>query len=236
MIGINTAIYAKAQGIGFAIPINKAEKIVSDLIKYGEVVHAWIGIIVQDIDASLAKYLNVSENIGVLIKKVENNGPAYNAGINNGDIILSIGEKKVSSEKDYQTIIRDFAAGETIDIKISRNGKNKRYAVKATVFPKERAMDLAYNLLGISVENLSIKNRYLYKTDSKEGVVISDLHPQSYLAHIGARAGDIIRQINDITIKNVKDFEKAVIRYRKKSSVAILLQRGDQLYNITVKL
>jgi Do/DeqQ family serine protease len=236
LIGINTAIYAKAQGIGFAIPINKAKRIVSDLIKYGEVVHAWIGITVQKIDERLSQYLNFSDNTGVLVKKVENNSPAYKVGIGNGDIILSIGTTKIYSEKDYQTIMRDFSEGETIDIKILRNGKEKRFAVKATVFPKELAMDLAYNLLGIAVENLSIKNRYRYKTDAREGVVISDLHPQSYLARIGASPGDIVRQMNDITINNIKDFDKAIIKYRQKSSVVILLQRGNQLYNITVKL
>ena len=132
--------------------------------------------------------------------------------------------------------MRDFSEGETIVINVLRNGNKKRFAVKATVFPKELAMDLAYKLFGIAVENLSIKNRYRYKTDAREGVVISDLHPQSYLARIGASQGDIIRQMNDITINNIKDFEKAVIKYRQKSSVVILLQRGNQLYNITVKL
>ncbi len=236
LIGVNTAIYAKAQGIGFAIPINKAKKIVSDLIKYGEVVHAWIGITVQKIDERLSQYLNLSDKIGVLVKKVENNSPAYKTGISNGDIILSIGTTTIYSEKGYQTIMRDFSEGETIVINVLRNGNKKRFAVKATVFPKELAMDLAYNLFGIAVENLSIKNRYRYKTDAREGVVISDLHPQSYLARIGASQGDIIRQMNDITINNIKDFEKAVIKYRQKSSIVILLQRGNQLYNITVKL
>ncbi|UCD31786.1 MAG: Do family serine endopeptidase [Desulfobacterales bacterium] len=236
LIGINTAIYAKAQGIGFAIPINKAKRIVSDLIKYGEVVHAWIGITVQKIDKRLSQYLNLSENKGVLVQKVENNSPAHKAGISNGDIILSVGKTTIYSEKDYQAVRRDFAEGKTIDINILRDGKEKRFLVKATVFPKELAMDLAYNLLGITVENLSIKNRYQSKTDAREGVVIADLHPQSYLAHIGARPGDIIRQMNDITINNTNDFEKAVIKYRQKSSVVILLQRGNQLYNITVKL
>ncbi|UCD91157.1 MAG: Do family serine endopeptidase [Desulfobacterales bacterium] len=236
LIGINTAIYAKAQGIGFAIPINKAKRIVSDLIKYGEVVHAWIGITVQKIDKRLSQYLNLSENKGVLVQKVEKSSPAHKAGISNGDIILSVGKTTIYSEKDYQAVRRDFAEGKTIDINILRDGKEKRFLVKATVFPKELAMDLAYNLLGITVENLSLKNRYQYKTDAREGVVIADLHPQSYLAHIGARPGDIIRQMNDITINNTNDFEKAVIKYRQKSSVVILLQRGNQLYNITVKL
>lgn len=236
LIGINTAIYAKAQGIGFAIPINKAKRIVSDLIKYGEVVHSWIGITVQGIDEELSKYLNLPDKTGVLVKKVEKNSPAYKSGINDGDIILSLGTKVIHSEKDYQAVMREVSEGKTVTINILRNGKKIRFAVKATVFPKELAMDLAYQLLGVTVENLSTKNRYRYKTDAREGVVISDLHPQSYLARIGAGPGDIIRQMNDITITNILDFEKAVIKYRKKSSVVILLQRGNHLYNITVKL
>ena len=97
-------------------------------------------------------------------------------------------------------------------------------------------MDLAYSLLGITVENLSRKNKHAYNIHAQEGVMISELNNHAYLARIGARSGDVIHQINDIIIKNVNDFEKTIIKYRKKSSVVILLQRGDQLYNITVKL
>ena len=128
------------------------------------------------------------------------------------------------------------SAGEKIDITIWRNGKTKTVSVKTSAFPKELALDLAYNLLGISVENLSTKNLYTYKAMAKQGVLISDLNRQSFLAGRGARPGDVIRQIDDITIKNIKDFEEAIIKYRQKNSLVIVLQRGDQLYKITVKL
>ena len=97
LIGVNTAIYAKAQGIGFAIPINTAKRIVSDLIRYGEVIPAWIGITVQDIDADLARYLKASAIKGVLVKKAEKSGPAGKAGIREGDIILSIKTRDIIS-------------------------------------------------------------------------------------------------------------------------------------------
>jgi len=236
LIGINTAIYAKAQGIGFAIPINTAKRIVSDLIRYGEVIPAWIGITVQDIDPDLAWYLKASAIKGVLVKKAEKSGPASKGGIREGDIILSINTKDIISEKDFQRAMIAYSAGEKIDITIWRNGKTKTVSVKTSVFPKELALDLAYNLLGISVENLSTKNRYTYKAMAKQGVLISNLNRQSFLARIGARPGDVIRQIDDITIKNISDFEEAIIKYRQKNSFVIVLQRGDQLYNITVKL
>ena len=236
LIGINTAIYAKAQGIGFAIPINTAKRIVSDLIRFGEVIPAWIGITVQDIDADLARYLKASAIKGVLIKKAEKIGPARKSGIREGDIILSIKTGDILSEKDFHRVMNGIAAGEKIIVTVWRDGKTKTVSVKTSVFPKELALDLSYNLLGISVENLSTKNRYTYKTSAKQGVLISDINRQSFLARIGTRPGDIIRQINDITIKNIKDFKQAIIKYRQKKSLVIVLQRGDQLYNITVKL
>ena len=236
LIGINTAIYAKAQGIGFAIPINKARRIVTDLIRYGEVIMAWIGVTVQDIDAELAKYLKATTIKGVLVKKIEGSGPAFKAGIHVGDIIRSFGSRKILSQNDFNTAMSNIAAGEAINITIWRDGKTRDVSVKSSSFPIERALDLAHNILGITVKNLSKKNRYIYKTHTQEGVVITEINRNSYLARIGARPGDVIRQMDELTIKNIKDFKKAIIKYRKKKSLVIVLQRKDQLYNTTIKL
>jgi serine protease Do len=236
LIGINTAIYAKAQGIGFAIPINKARRIVTDLIKYGEVIPAWIGVIVQDLDDELARYLNATNVKGVFVKKIETTSPAHKAGIHEGDIIRSIGSRKILSQNDFNTAMSNISAGETIKINIWRDGKTKEISVKSSSFPMELALDLAKNILGVSVKNLSKKNRYIYKTYTQEGVVIAEINRHSYLAHIGARPGDVIRQMDELTIKNIDDFKKAIVKYRKKTSLVIVLQRQDQLYNITIKL
>ena len=195
LVGINTAIYAKAQGIGFAIPINKAKRIVADLIKFGEVVQAWIGLTVQSVDQRLAQYLQLNDIKGVLVKKVEETGPAHTAGIQDGDVIVALGKRNILSESDYQTTMRGFAAGQSIDIKIWRRGKTSTIAVHAAVFPEELAMDLAFHLLGINVAGLSSKNRHIYQTFAEEGVLIVEIHRQSHLARIGARPGDVIRQV-----------------------------------------
>ena len=132
--------------------------------------------------------------------------------------------------------MREFAAGQTIDIKTWRRGKTSTIAVHAAVFPEELAMGLALRLLGINVAALSSKNRHIYQTFAEEGVLIVEIHRQSHLARIGARPGDVIRQVDEITIKSIKDFKKAVIKYRHKSSLVIVLQRGRYLYNLSVKL
>ena len=236
LIGINTAIYAKAQGIGFAIPISKARKIISDLIQYGEVIQAWIGITVQDIDQKLARYLKMPDIKGIIVTSVEPQSPAQKAGLKEGDIILSIDNQKMASTGDYQTISRSLAAGSKIETKILRNSNEKTVRVNTRVFPIEMADDLADRILGIQVEDLTAKNRRRHRISARIGVVISEIKKNSYLAGIGARPGDVIRQIDDYTIENSEDFKKAIIKFRNKNSMVLLLQRGEQGYYITVTL
>ncbi len=236
LIGINTAIYAKAQGIGFAIPINKAKRIISDLIQHGEVIQPWLGLTIQSLDTKLAQYLKVPGNKGVLVKEVAKNSPSYKAGIHEGDIITSMGGRKIFSYNDYKTALKNFSAGDTIKINLWRNSKKITVSVGSAIFPLDMAGELAYQLLGIKTDNLSTKKRLAYKTIAKEGAIITEIHRQSYLYRIGARPGDVIRQIDEITIKNLKNFESAIVKYRYKTSVVILLQRGDQGYYISVKL
>ncbi|UCH22156.1 MAG: Do family serine endopeptidase [Deltaproteobacteria bacterium] len=236
LIGINTAIYAKAQGIGFAIPISKAKKIISDLIEYGEVIQAWIGITVQNVDSSLANYLKVPGKKGILVKAVETRSPAQKAGIQGGDIILSIGNRKIRSKDDYQTAMRGFASGDTLNVRIWRNNRLLTVTVTTKIFPMELADELAEKLLGVKAENLTSQNRHRYGVTARKGVVITDIYPRSYLFRIGARPGDVIRQIDELNILNIEDFKQAVVKYRHKKTVIILLQRSDQGYYITVEL
>ncbi|MGB5746094.1 MAG: Do family serine endopeptidase [Desulfobacterales bacterium] len=236
LIGINTAIYAKAQGIGFAIPIGKARKIISDLIQYGEVIQAWIGITVQNIDEKLARYLKIPDIKGVIVKSVESKSPAQKAGLQESDIILSLDNKKITSVGDYQSVAKSLAAGNPLEAKFWRNGKKKTVVLKTKVFPIDLADDLAYRILGIKVQDLTRKNRQQYRINAREGVMISEIKKNSYLDGIGARPGDVIRQIDDYSVENSEDFNKAIIKFRNKNSMVLLLQRGEQGYYITVTL
>lgn len=236
LIGINTAIYAKAQGIGFAIPINKTRKIISDLIAHGEVIEPWIGIIVQNIDAALARYLNVAVKSGVLIKSVESDSPAAKAGAREGDIIVALNKRKIVSEDDYQGALRNHSVGDGLNLAIRRSAETLTLSVVAGQFPMEKATALGYRLLGIRTEDLTPANRIRFQVSADSGAMISELNPQSFLAKIGAKSGDVIRRINEVPITNGKDFNTSIVKYRHKKSIILLLQRGDQGYYITVEL
>jgi Do/DeqQ family serine protease len=241
LIGINTAVYAKAQGIGFAIPINKAQKIINDLIHYGEVIPAWIGITVQDIDDSLATYLKIPtdnrrRHKGVMVKAVQAGSPAQKSGIKKGDIFLSIENKNLFSIQDYQLVMREVSAGDEMTASVWRDGSQRNFLVKTSTFPEDLAAELATELMGIEVENISAATRRKYHINADSGVVITKLKTGYQLSNIGAQPGDIIRQIDDQQVKTKADYHKAMVKYRQKSSVVVLLQRDDQLYSITIKL
>jgi len=235
LIGINTAIHAAARGIGFAIPINTAKRIVSDLIRHGQVIQAWIGISVQDIDLGLAQYLQATDVKGVLITQVDASGPAAKAGIQDGDILMALGKNKVLNTESFHLAMKSFASGDTIPLRIWRSGQERLFSLNASVFPLQKAEELAYQLLGIAVDTVSPRSRYGLRGQT-EGVIITDLHHRSYLARIGARPGDIIRQIDDMKTEDVDAFNRAIVKYRSKPSVFVLLQRGVHLYHLSVKL
>ncbi|RJQ61367.1 MAG: Do family serine endopeptidase [Desulfobacteraceae bacterium] len=236
LIGINTAIYAKAQGIGFAIPIHKAKRIVTDLIRYGEVVPAWIGLTVQEIDARLAKYLKAPESGGVLVKSVEPESPAQKAGIRDGDLLISIASRRIRTAEEFDAALKNLGTGKEADVTLWRDGKERTLTVVTSIFPQEKAMELAGELLGITVEGLTAKNRTRYRIGENEGVMISGVRNGSYLDRVGVVPGDIIRKLDDTATNDLEAFKKAIIKSRKKSSVVLLLQRESQLYYITVKL
>jgi Do/DeqQ family serine protease len=236
LIGINTAIYAKAQGIGFAIPINQAKRIVTDLIRYGEVIPVWIGIVIQDLDSQTADYLNLLNKKGVLVQAVEPSSPAEKADIRPMDVIVSIGSQQVHSIDEYFSVLRDYAEGDTLEFKLFRKGRLENASIKASIFPETLALDLSWRRAGILVENITAKHRKRLGISTRSGVMISKVRKGSFLSSIGVRPGDVIVQIDDIVLSNVEEYKQAIIKRRLKKSIVILLMRGDDGYYITVKL
>jgi S1-C subfamily serine protease len=180
--------------------------------------------------------LNYSGKKGVMIRAVEPQSPAQEVGLKQGDIIVSLGEKEIDSVGDYWLVKKTYAAGDALQATFWRNGELKTVALKTKVFPVALAEDLTLRLLGIKVGNLTAKIRSYYRIPARQGVAILEINEQSYLGSIGARPGDVIRKIDDYAIRDDEDFKKAIIKYRQKNSVVLLLQRGDQGYYITVNL
>jgi S1-C subfamily serine protease len=109
-------------------------------------------------------------------------------------------------------------------------------SLKASEFPRARADQLAWSLLGVKVEDLTPKNRRDYRITAKEGVLVKEVRSGSQLARVGVKAGDLIRQIDESGISDHEEFKKALVRVRQKPSIVLLIQRGEQGYYVTVTL
>jgi serine protease Do len=236
LIGINTAIYAKAQGIGFAIPINTAKRIVADLIQHGHVIQAWIGLIVQDVDARMAEYLNLKDVRGVLVTLVEDESPAAKAGLRAGDLIVAFNRRKTVNASEYLAGLRSVSAGDTTAVTRWRDGRSAELKIQTTIYPMARAPELAWRRLGVRVADVDPVLRRRFRLSVNKGTVITDVRAESHLARVGAAPGDILVQIDDLKTATETDFMTAIIKSRLKSSVMVLLQRDAQVYYLTVPM
>ena len=120
IIAINNAIIPYAQGIGFAIPINVAKDVANELISYGRVTRPWLGILGMDMNPTLASYYNLASDEGALIVRINEDSPAYHAGLHPGDIIVKIGENTIKGMEDLRQSIWQRKAGEKVKIQILR--------------------------------------------------------------------------------------------------------------------
>jgi len=236
LIGINTAIYSGAEGIGFAIPIDRAKRIVDNLIHYGRVYTAWLGITVQDLDENLITYFRLPESNGALITEIVKGSPAETGGLKRGDVITELGKRKIASSRDYYDQLSQHTAHETIEVVVYRDGKDHRIEITAASFPPELALVLAYDRLGFKVEELSRTVARKYGVPEGEALVISEIKKGSQAERIGLRQGDIVRGINDITITSEDNFKGAIIKYRLKERITVLIQRGWTVYSVPFKM
>jgi serine protease Do len=224
LIGINTAIYGRAQGIGFAIPISRAKRIVRELITHGMVETPWIGVVVQTLTPELAHHFDLPGKRGVVVRGVEAGSPAAHAGVQRGDVLLSLDSRSLRSAEEYIQQEHARSSGDTLRFRVLRDGKEKEVTIKAARFPQEQADDLAWRLLGIKV------------AETANGLQVQQMRPGSPVTHIGMEQGDLILGLSGVETNSLVEFRRQMIEARLGQAVLLSVGRGRQLYHVTVPL
>jgi serine protease Do len=232
VVGINTAIIASAQGLGFAIPINLAKGIIDQLKESGEVTRGWLGVSIQSLSQELREYYRVENGTGVLVVQVFKGDPADKAGIEPQDIILEVNGKKVKTKQDVTRMIADIGVGETAKIRILRNGREKTFTVKIAkrdedkIASKDRR-DPQENELGITVSEITPELSRRFNIMERDGVIVISVENGSKAEEADIQHGDIIKEINHEPIKDKEDFNAAVEKAREGDSLKLFIKRRN---------
>jgi serine protease Do len=222
LIGINTAIYGKAQGIGFAIPVDRARRVMRDLVSYGEVRRGWLGLLVQDLSPELADHFGTRR--GVVVAAVEPESPGAKAGFVRGDAITRVDGHEVASRDDFEQRVESHGDTDRVRLTRLRDGREEDVDLVIAVFPAARADDLAWQLLGVGV------------AQDEDGVVVRRVRAGSSAARIGVQRGDRLLGIGGKAVDSQAEFRRRMTELRGARRVVVSIGRGPYQYNVPVPL
>ncbi len=222
VIGINTAIFASAQGIGFAIPADKVRRIVGELTSFGKIRPVWIGIHVVPLTPQLARRLGWDRTFGAVVSSVDPGSPAQRAGVQQGDLISHVGGSQVEDAEDFEVRMRSYPANATLVLGVFRAGRRLELSLQPTEFPLKMAEGLAWDRLGLKLRAV------------QGGLVIAAVRPGSPAAEVGLAPGDAVLRINNQPTETMESFRQTLIAARSSKSVLLLVQRGRLGYYITL--
>lgn len=236
LVGINTAIYAPSGGnvgIGFAIPANMTAAIIAELIENGEVNRGYVGAVVQPLNRELAKAFDVlppdGAPAGVVIVDVQPASSAEKAGLAPGDVILQMGDKKITSVADFENQAAIMFIGDRLDIVLVRQGKEQNLTLEIFADTQEQVAGqrITPRLSGVALQNLSAAD------DLGGGVLVAEIDSNSGAYAYGLRAGDIIVSANRRTIVSIAELREAVRRDNRQ--VLLRVYRNGRFGPITIR-
>jgi S1-C subfamily serine protease len=232
VIGINTAINASGQGIGFAIPTKLAMNIIPQLIESGRVTRAYLGVAPRELNAEYAEALGLNIDRGILIEDVLAGTPADRAGLREGDVIMSLDGEETSDVDRFRFMVAEKPVDEEVSLRVHRDGKSMTKKVKLTEFPEDdvRAPALpeeSEDWFGMRVQDLEVSGLVeQFEIEAEHGVVVTDVRPGSPAARADLRVGDVIQKVKSIKIETMEDYEKAADKYKESSKrIGLLVQR-----------
>jgi serine protease Do len=241
VVGINTAIFSQSGGnigIGFAIPINMAKDLLPQL-KKGKVVRGWLGVMIQKITPELKQKLDLKDEKGALVADVTPGGPAEKAGIQRGDVIVTFNGKEIKEMSELPYVVASTPVGKNVAVEVLRKGQKKNFEVKISELKDEKEAPVvteAKPRLGMTVEDLTPELAKNFGLSEAKGVVVVQVEDGSSSAEAGLRAGDVILEIDQSPVKDVKDFGRKIESYKAEDTVLILAKRRGATVFLTLKV
>ena len=226
LIGINTAIYGGgAQGIGFAIPIDVAKRIVRELITKGEVVPVWLGLDLGDLDPQIRELLGLPKLLtGALLRRIRKGGPSHGSDLERGDVITHVDGSEVRSARELYELLERSTQGQAHLLRVQRAGTQEEIQVRPREIEADAVLMLADDLLGLELE--PSQNHYRV-TSVREG---------SGAQKVGFEAGDQILGLSGRRVGDPASLRRAVVELRGRGRALVVVRRAARQYNVNVPL
>ena len=238
VVGINTAIVAAGQGIGFATPINMVKEILKSLKEEGRATRGWLGVNIQPIDETIAKTFNLAGTKGALVGDVIADTPAEKAGIKRGDVIVRFNGKDIDSYHDLPRIVGNTKVGKVVDVVVIRNGEKNILKVlieelkDSPVIKSSVQISDKLGLIVSDIEPLEAKRLNI----PAEGIVVREVKKGSLADEYDLRAGDIILQINKEKLSGVEDYKRVLKKLEDEKHLVMLVIREGRSFYLSIKL
>ena len=238
VIGINTAINPRANTIGFAVPINMAKEILPQLRASGHVTRGWLGVVIQHITPELSKSFDLDGEDGALVSKVMPGGPAEDAGVERGDVIVEFDGHEIEDWNDLPRVVASTRIGKKVDVLLMRDGKRKKVEVAVGVLeeaqrPVQLAKEGGATEFGLRVQNLTPDLAKQLGMSDRNGVVVTSVSPGSPASEAGIQSGDVILEVNRSTVNDVDGLRDQLAR--ADDSALLLIRRGEATIFVPVK-
>ena len=234
VVGINTAIFSRSggyMGIGFAIPINMANEIAHQLINKGAVTRGYLGIVIQSLTPELADAFDIKQDQGIIVAQVTKDSPADRSGVKQGDVIIEFAGKPVSDIGSFRNRVSLTLPGQHESMTVMRNGKKHTLSVAIGVHDYEESLAQETSessaQAGITVKTLTPEVAQKYNTKIGEGVVVTQVRPNSIAARVGISTGTIILQVNHTPVNTANKFNMELNMASKDKSVLLLLRSDN---------
>lgn len=231
VIGINTAIIASAQGVGFAIPINMAKQVMDDIVTYGKVRRGQMGVYLQPITKDIADALELKDTKGALVADVIEDSAADKAGLKHGDVIVKMDGKAVEDSSKLSAAVRQHMAGDKIALEVIRDGKTVKLTVTLSEVDTVVADSGITDKFGFSVATITPELRKELKlSDDDSGIVVTDVEEKSIASSSGLRRGDIILEVNRHKVDTPDELSKALNNTKTNSAILLVKRDGRRQY------
>ena len=235
VIGVCSAIYANAQGIGFAIPIDRALRVARELQRSGELADAWWGFDAESLDKEAAAALGVRS--GAMVTRIEDGSPAEKAGLRRGDAIVRVESSPVRDADELRFLLRDVPVGTRVALGLVRAKEKLELGLTAVPLTPERAEKAFEMRSGLKLVELSVRDaREAGYETRKPLLAIQSVERSSLAARAGLRRGDLVRARNSVEVDTLRDFRKALSQARKSGQAVLLVQRGYRLQEFSFEL